>query len=255
MKTISRNKCALYRVIGLAVAMCIWSCGKSSTSNSPSTDSESSIDTDTGSETDDTPTDIDSGVPDAGEDTDSDTGSDTTSTAGQPCWSDALEETYGIWHPNYNKPECTSQLKCIGDNDESWCTKKCEVTGVTNQTDEGLIGWCCGQLFEPCDPTKRFWLPASMDFNCIPLVTPLAAPCEKDTEWTGDNQGCAPVCDGTVTLHKTICAEYEEEKTFCTYRCDPINGDADCQIEPAFESGCCGEILGGYFCLIPELCT
>ena len=167
---------------------------------------------------------------------------------GEACWIEIFKK----WHPNYGLSDCSSGLRCIGDNDEAWCTKKCHVTGALNEEDSEIEDWCCGDLAQPCDPQK-YWLPSSMSFACIPRTALLAESCDVDPTWTGANRRCAPRCNGTSLIQETQCAQ-ADEGAFCTFQCDPVNGDATCLLEPAFEGGCCGEIMGGHWCLIPALC-
>ncbi len=172
------------------------------------------------------------------------------SELGQPCWNEDVFET---WHPNNGLSDCIEGLRCIGNDSESWCTKTCTATGAFNEDDPEIEGWCCGEITNPCAP-QRYWLADSMSYFCIPRTAELAEQCDNDSEWTGENRLCAPVCSEEVEVFKTKCAPYEQNAAFCTFQCDPVNGDADCLIEPAFEGGCCGEIMGGHWCLIPELC-
>ena len=92
-----------------------------------------------------------------------------------------------------------------------------------------------------------------MSYSCIPRVLGLAQTCTLDTEYTGTEERCAPVCDGTETVHETVCAQ-TEEGNFCTFQCDPGNNGVDCLLQPAFADGCCGVVSSNYWCLIPALC-
>jgi hypothetical protein len=149
--------------------------------------------------------------------------------------------------------DCAMGLDCIGSAEEAWCTVECPFTGEYNTADAELAGWCCAEMSNPCDPI-RYWLPPTMDWRCIPRTAAPAAPCDTSLEWTGDNQRCAPICNGPDLVHETFCAEYGDDN-FCTFQCDPIEGDGWCEFEaPTFAGGCCDVYLSTYFCLIPELC-
>lgn len=238
---------AFFNILVVALLGSILGCGGGSSSGNPPENDAGDTDTDTGTGTGTDSDDTDTGEEDAGWDG-GDTDYQEPGTAGDACWTEILH----TWHPNYGLPDCGPGLNCIGNDEEAWCTKKCSLTGATNDEDAEFMGWCCGELTEPCDP-QRYWLPLTMSFYCIPLTAGLANECDMATEWTGENERCAPVCDGPEVVHKTSCAQYADG-TFCTFQCDISNGDADCAIYPAFEDGCCGEIMGGTWCLIPELC-
>lgn len=180
---------------------------------------------------------------------DSDSGKPEPGGLGEACWIEILKK----WHPNYGLGDCRTGLHCIGDSDEAWCTKKCTLIGEYNTTDVDIEHWCCGALADPCDPQK-YWLPLSMSFSCIPRTALLAESCDLDSEWSGAGRRCAPICDGTSLIRETQCAQHDDG-TFCTFQCDPVDGDATCLLEPAFEGGCCGDIMAGSWCLIPSLCN
>ena len=236
------------RVLLVFSTILLLACGGGTTSGTPPLEDAGDTDTNTGTGTDGD-TESDTGEEDAGPDTeDTDTGPEELASGGEACWTEILH----TWHPNYGLPDCAPGFNCIGDEVEAWCSSKCTLTGDSNEEDTPLNGWCCGELTEPCDP-QRYWLPETMSYYCIPLTAPLAQECDMDVEWTGENERCAPVCDGPDVLHKTSCAPYDDG-TFCTFQCDPVNGDADCAIYPQFQDGCCGEIMGGNWCLIPDLC-
>jgi hypothetical protein len=237
---------AFFDTLVVLLPFSLLGCGGGYSSGTPPIEDAGDTETETGTGTD-TGEDTDTGVEDDGGDTE-DTETVEPATAGEPCWTEVLH----TWHPNYGLPDCSPGLNCIGNDEEAWCTKKCSLTGAVNNEDPEFNGWCCGELTEPCDP-QRYWLPQSMSFYCIPLTAELAKECDMDTEWTGENERCAPICDGLDVVHKTSCAQYNEG-TFCTFQCDINNGDADCAIYPAFQDGCCGQIMGGNWCLIPELC-
>ncbi len=203
---------------------------------------------DAGNEIVDAGIDAGQATQDAGDDSGEDTDTGKLASAGMPCW---REGAFPKTHPNFGLPDCEENLNCIGTLDGAWCTTSCATTGTTSEAFP-FQGWCCGELSNPCVP-QRYWLPSSMSFNCIPRSAGLAQPCSSVTEWTGDNERCAPVCNGEEQIHKTQCAQYDEGG-FCTYQCDPVNGDADCVLEPAFEGGCCGEAMGGFWCLVAEHC-
>lgn len=184
---------------------------------------------------------------------DSDFGTETEEaenprTAGQACW----KEIFGHWHPNYGLPDCEKGLTCIGNSDEAWCSERCEETGAINDKTQGLEGWCCGELADPCDP-QRFWLPTSMNAYCIPRTAGLGEPCHISKEWTGTQVRCEPVCRSGTTIH-TQCVSSGADELFCSIQCDPLNMDADCLIEPAFSDGCCREMMGGHWCLPAGAC-
>ncbi|MCP4676846.1 MAG: hypothetical protein GY854_15295 [Deltaproteobacteria bacterium] len=185
---------------------------------------------------------------DAGVDSGKDTDKEELAYAGQPCWK---EGAFPKTHPNFGLPDCEEDLKCIGNSDGAWCTTNCAITGAISEASP-FEGWCCGELSSPCAP-KRYWLRSEMSFNCIPRTAGLAQTCINSTEWTGENERCAPVCVEEQQIHKTQCAQYDGGG-FCTFQCDPVNGDADCVLEPAFEGGCCGEAMGGFWCLVAERC-
>ncbi|MDD5309110.1 MAG: hypothetical protein PHU25_17495 [Deltaproteobacteria bacterium] len=206
---------------------------------------------DSGKQTDsDTGTDDDAGT-DSGQDAGQDAG--PPGTEGDECW----KEAFGDAHPNAGKPGCEVPLSCIGNAEGAWCTKSCDATGKINATDPSLIGWCCGELVDPCAPL-RFWLPAPMASECVPRSVGLGEKCRFNDKVNPDAERCAPICQGGVALVGTACASFDDNGTqssFCTRECDPLNGDADCTPETPFANGCCGEILEGTWCLLPELCV
>ena len=198
---------------------------------------------------------IDGGDTDTGSDTGQDTDtSDTEDTdlppgeLGDPCWKEIL----GTFHPNHGLPNCAKGLNCMYNENESWCSEECSLTGEINISDSKINGWCCGELSNPCSP-ELYWLPPSMDFSCIPRTARLGESCDQETNWTGDNRRCKPMCDGTELKKETTCAPYDGG-TFCTFQCETTD---ECLFEPtaAFADGCCGEIMTGKWCLIPALCN
>lgn len=196
---------------------------------------------------------IDGGDSDSDSDTVTDTDSkDTDDTdlppaeLGDPCWKEIL----GKLHPNYGLSNCVTGLQCIYNENEAWCSKRCAMTGDINSADPEISGWCCGELSVPCKP-ELYWLPESMDFSCIPRTAGLAEACDLDTHWNGDNRRCKPICDGTELKQETMCAQHDNG-SFCTFQCEQTS---ECLLEPAFEDGCCGEIMTGKWCLISDLCN
>jgi hypothetical protein len=207
-------------------------------------------DTDTDADTD-VDTDVDTDT-DTDTDTDADTDTDTDGEGGlgDPCWNEYFPDD----HPNAGMDDCIMALDCIGTAEEAWCTTECSLTGEYNTTDEEIDGWCCGEMSNPCNPI-RYWMPETMDWRCIPRTAQPAAACDIELDWLGTNQRCAPICNGPDLVHETFCAEHGEDN-FCTFQCDPIDGDGWCAFEaPSFAGGCCDEFLSTNFCLIPELCV
>lgn len=210
-------------------------------------DASADTDVDTDGDTDadaDTDTDSDS-------DSDTDTGSHPPGEGGDPCWNEFFSNT----HPNHinGYVDCAAPFKCIGNSTEAWCTLECTITGDINAADPGLEDWCCGELVNPCDPA-HYWLPESMEWNCIPRTGEPGESCDTVTEWLGDNNRCAPICDGDSLVRETACAPNGTEN-FCTFQCDVLDGAGWCSFEdPAFTNGCCGEIMSGTWCLPEDLC-
>lgn len=196
-------------------------------------------------------------------DTSSDPASDSESASGSqteidtnPPPAQAGEACYtAIWpatHPNFGLADCDENLKCIGNDSVAFCSEPCALEGETNQSAGGFKGWCCGSPFDPC-ADEHYWLPLEMASFCIPRTAKLAEACDRSSVWTGDERRCAPICQDQGDVI-TVCAEPVAGTRLCTVACDILNGDADCILRPQFLGGCCGEAMGGYFCLTAELC-
>jgi len=199
---------------------------------------------------DDTPSD-----PEPTDDVDSASTSepDTEPRAGgEPCW----KEVFGGSHPNFGLPDCAAGLTCIGDDDEAWCTESCALTGATS-ADAPYAGWCCAELAPTCDPLL-FWLPESMGYYCLPRTAELGAPCYANDSAGAGYPRCRPRCDAATLISETYCAVTSGLETgtttFCTVPCAPAENGLDCIFDYGFTDGCCGDILGGSFCLPAALC-
>ena len=188
---------------------------------SKSTD-DTDIGTDTGTETEETPTDT---TPPPGD-------------LGEPCWVEVLPSG----HPNMGLSDCEESFTCIGNSSEAWCTARCLIVGSISDA-PSIDGWCCGEIGDVCAPSK-YWMPASMDGYCAPREIPLGQPCVS-----GGESRCAPMCTGGEKIADVTCAATSLEGGFCTRACET---HADCVEEVPFSEGCCGEIMGGTYCL-PEI--
>jgi hypothetical protein len=244
MTTRSSFGLALLACLAAALAGCGGSASTKFNDAGTDTDSHTSSDTGTGSDT--------HPAGDAGTDADAGPDASTPGTAGDKCW----KESFGDSHPNAGLPGCEVPLSCIGNADGAWCTKPCDTTGEINGTEPGLIGWCCGELVNPCDPL-RFWLPAPMGADCVPRSAGLGEVCRFNDQVNPDAPRCRPICQGATATVESACAPFDDNGTpssFCTRECDPLNGDADCTPETPFKDGCCGDVLEGTWCLLPSMC-
>lgn len=236
------NKKIVWTMIGL-ISLLFSYCGSSPGSMVPLPDA--ALDSDSGSASSDAGTggfSGDGGANDAGAPV-------IPGIAGEPCWN---PDIFSNSHPNAGLPNCEKGLKCIGDEDEAWCTEKCSLTGEYHSAGGGLEGWCCGELTNPCAP-GRFWLPDTMSFHCIPRKAQLDEPCSTDSTWTGQELfRCAPLCDGAELLHHTVCIQ-DGGQTFCTFPCSASNED-ECLGEAPFQDGCCGKIGQGFWCMSSDRC-
>ena len=194
-------------------------------------DSMSQVETDSHSDSESEPDSVDTGTT-----VDSETTTVVPGNLGDRCWIPVLSPS----HPNAGLPDCASGLTCIGDSDEAWCTATCETTGDLSSTD-GTAGWCCGEVGNPCAPT-RYYMPLSMDINCAPRSLNLGEPCQA----AGDSR-CAPLCQDTEIIENSLCVQVQGGG-FCSY---PCTENADCTVRSAFANGCCGTAMGNTYCM-PE---